>query len=83
MEKSIGALWITNGKNGEFWKGNIEIEKEGKKEKINVIVFKNTYKKDNQPDFRIYKQKEKQEENYIPNDEENQFEIFSDDDLPF
>ena len=82
MEKSIGALWITNGKNGEFWKGNIEIEKEGKKEKINVILFKNTYKKDNKTDFRMFKQKEK-EEQYIPNDEENSFEITDPSDLPF
>lgn len=79
--ENIGALWITNGKKGEFWKGNIEIEKGDKKEKIDVIVFKNDYKKDNQPDFRIFKQREK--ENYIPNDEENNFEITSDDDLPF
>lgn len=33
--ENIGALWITNGKKGEFWKGNIEIEKEdGKKKKL-------------------------------------------------
>lgn len=76
MEKSIGALWITNGKNGEFWKGNIELP-DGTKQ--NVIVFKNIYKKDNQPDFRIFKQKEKQEENYVPNDEE----VLQPDDLPF
>ena len=42
MEKSIGALWITTGAKGEFWKGYIELE-EGKRQ--NVIVFKNSYKK--------------------------------------
>lgn len=80
MDKSIGALWVTQGDNGEFWKGNIEIEKEdGKKEKINVIVFKNDYKKDNQPDFRIYESKAKKEET-----KQEEFTISSEDDsLPF
>ena len=58
MEKSIGALWIVTGNKGEYWKGNIELP-DGTKQ--NVIVFKNTYKKDNQPDFRIYAQKQKEE----------------------
>ena len=25
MEKSIGALWIKTGNNGEYWTGNIEL----------------------------------------------------------
>lgn len=89
--ENIGALWIKQGKNGEFWKGNIEIEKEtGEKEKVNVMVFRNKKNKETQPDFKICKpdenflKEEKQEEEYIPNDEEqNPFEITSDDDLPF
>lgn len=77
MEKSIGALWIQTSEKGEYWTGNIEIN--GTKQ--NVIVFKNTYKKDNQPDFRIFekKQKEKKEEKFVPNDEE----VLSPDELPF
>lgn len=72
MDKSIGALWITSNEKGEFWKGNIELPDGTKK---NVIVFKNKFKKDNQPDLRIYesKKQEKQEE----------FTVSSDDDLPF
>lgn len=70
MEKSIGALWVQTGEKGEYWTGNIEIN--GTKQ--NVIVFKNNYKKDNQPDFRIFEKKQKQEE---------QIEILSDDELPF
>ena len=83
--ENIGALWTTSGKNGEFWKGNIEIEKEdGKKEKIKVMVFRNKKNKDTQPDFRICMPDEIKQEQYIPNDEEqNHFEIASDDLLPF
>ena len=77
MEKSIGALWIKTGDKGEYWTGNIELP-DGTKQ--NVIVFKNTYKKDNQPDFRIYKQKPKeQKEEFVPNDEE----VMDTEDLPF
>ncbi len=64
MDKSIGALWIQTGEKGEYWTGNITLS-DGTKQ--NVIVFKNSYKKDNQPDFRIYEKKkiEKQEDNGI------------------
>ena len=59
MDKSIGALWIRTGNSGEFWKGYIELE-DGKKQ--NIIVFKNTYKKDKQPDFRVFEAKQKEEQ---------------------
>lgn len=76
MEKSIGALWIKTGNKGEYWTGNIEL-KDGTKQ--NIIIFKNTYKKDNQPDFRIYEQTKKGTPNTIPNNDE----IMPDSDLPF
>lgn len=78
MEKSIGALWIKTGSKGEYWTGYIELPNGTKQ---NVIVFKNTYKKDNQPDFRIYEQKakEKKEEEATFNTEET--EVL--DELPF
>ena len=57
MEKSIGAFWIQNNDKGEYWRGYVELE-DGKKE--NVIVFKNNYKKDKQPDLRMFKQKAKE-----------------------
>ena len=67
MEKSIGALWVATSQKGEYWKGYVELE-EGKRQ--NVIIFRNTYKKDNQPDLRIFKQKQKeQKEDFTPNDE--------------
>lgn len=72
MEKSIGALWIKTGKNGEYWTGNIELP-DGTKQ--NVIIFRNGFKENNQPDFRIYKQRtEEQQED---------FTITDDTDLPF
>jgi len=83
MDKSIGALWIKTGNKGEYWTGNIEL-KDGTKQ--NVIVFRNSYKKDNQPDFRIYEQKPReQKEDFIPNDEEvlQPDELDNNDLLPF
>ena len=72
MEKSIGALWVATNDKGEFWKGNIELP-DGTKQ--NIIVFKNSYKKDKQPDLRIYKSKQKEQQ--------EQTEIMSEDSLPF
>ena len=72
MEKSIGALWIKTGKNGEYWTGNIELP-DGTKQ--NVIVFRNGFKENNQPDFRIYKKQEDQAQ--------EGFETTEDMDLPF
>ena len=73
MDKSIGALWITSNEKGEFWKGNIELSDGTKK---NVIVFKNNYKKDNQPDFRIYESKPRQEK-------QEEIEAMDSSELPF
>jgi hypothetical protein len=56
-EQSIGALWENDGKNGTYFTGNIELD--GVKKKI--VVFKNSYKKDKQPDWRIFKSKPKEE----------------------
>lgn len=72
MDKSIGALWIQTSENGEYWTGNIEIN--GVKQ--NVIVFKNSYKKDNQPDMRIFEKKQKEEN-------QEKTEILDDSELPF
>ena len=60
--KSIGALWLKEGKNGKFMSGSIEIE--GRKH--NFVVFKNSYKEqDKQPDYKIFEamgQKQQQDE---------------------
>ena len=50
MNESIGALWRKEGKNGEYFSGNIEVNGE----KINIVIFPNTKKeKETQPDLRI------------------------------
>ena len=73
-QKSIGGLWISESKNGnKLMKGNIEID--GKKEYI--IIFKNNYKKDRQPDYMIYKQQQKEQLTDITE------EIMNGEELPF
>lgn len=73
-QKSIGGLWISESKNGnKLMKGSIEID--GKKEYI--IIFKNNYKKDRQPDYMIYKQQQKEQPTDITE------EIMNDEELPF
>lgn len=69
-EDKIGALWIKTGNNGEFWTGNIDMQ-DGTKQ--NVLIFKNGFKENNQPDLIIYKQQskiEEQEEFTISNEED-------------
>ena len=72
-EDKIGALWIKAGNNGEFWTGNIDMQ-DGTKQ--NVIIFKNGFKENNQPDLIIYKQQPKIEE-------QEEFTISNEEDLPF
>jgi len=75
MNNNIGALWIKEGTNGEFFKGNIKLDNG---EKINIVIFKNNYKnKEAQPDYQILKAKEQQQKQ-----EEYQEEIEKSD-LPF
>lgn len=54
QEQSIGALWSKQSKNNtEYLSGNVTINNE----KIVLVVFKNTKKEGNQPDWRIFRQK--------------------------
>ncbi len=49
--KSIGALWINEGKVGKFLAGKITIDDVT----TSIVVFKNKYKdSDNHPDYRIF-----------------------------
>ena len=59
MDKSIGALWENESKNGKtFLKGSIEIDGQ----KIAIICFKNDLKeKDTHPDWRIFVSKPKED----------------------
>ena len=70
-DKSIGALWKKANEKGEFFTGVLENED---KTKTKIVIFKNGYKKkDTQPDYLILKAKEEQKD----------FNITNDDDLPF
>lgn len=83
---NIGALWIKENQKGDFYKGFITLENE---EKINIVVFKNNYKKnEKQPDFQILKSKpldadkEYEKEERKAKQEENNA-VINENDLPF
>lgn len=49
--KKIGALWLKEGKNGKYMSGTIQ---EDVPAGAKLLVFKNTYKKDEKhPDYTI------------------------------
>lgn len=55
-DKKIGSFWIKKTKaDRQYLSGNIEIKlKDGTTQKVFLSVYKNDYKKDNNPDFNIY-----------------------------
>ena len=55
MERSIGGLWLKEKGDLKYYTGEIVID--GKK--IRIAVFKNKFKKDKQPDLKIYESKAK------------------------
>lgn len=57
-QKSIGGIWI-NERDGKKWL-NIQVEIGDEKHKL--VAFKNPYKEDNQPDYRIFVSRPKTEE---------------------
>jgi len=57
-ERDIGALWKREGKNQRYLSGKLTIG--GKV--TNVVIFVNKFKeKDNQPDFRIYEDRPRED----------------------
>lgn len=48
--KRCGGLWLKEGKNGKFFSGQVEVN--GTKQ--GILIFKNTQKEGNQPDYHIY-----------------------------
>ena len=54
--KKIGGFWIKKTKaDRQYLSGVIEIKlKDGSIQKVNLSVYKNDFKKDNNPDFNIY-----------------------------
>ncbi len=84
---SIGALWIKEKNNKKYMSGVIEINGE----KINIVVFKNSYKKENKhPDYRILRSRPQSEQygnseqlsdkQFKPDNKESGYE---DDQIPF
>lgn len=67
MEK-IGSLWEKDGKNGKYFSGVIG----GK----NVVIFQNSYKQGNQPDWIVYPGKGKPDNYKSPYDKDEE-------DVPF
>ncbi len=74
----IGALWLNESQAGKkYLSGSVEVNGE----KIKVVVFKNSYKKnDNQPDYRIYESKPQGQEEQDNNQTNTGTE---EDDIPF
>ena len=54
--KRIGAFWIKKTKaNKQYLSGSIEVKlKDGTSQKIILSIYKNDFKKDNNPDFNAY-----------------------------
>lgn len=73
-EKSIGALWLKQGAKGKYMSGEVTIGDV----KTRVVVFKNDRKEegDKYPDYRIFRQKSKEELARDRGEEEGEGEPF-------
>lgn len=79
-EDNMGALWKKSGPKGEYFSGMVEVGDE----KINIVVFPNSYKKaENQPDYRIMKSRPKGEQAPKPAPRQEEFTDFPDSQIPF
>jgi uncharacterized protein (DUF736 family) len=84
---SIGAMWIKEKNGKKYMTGVIEINGE----KINIVVFKNGYKKeDKHPDYRILRSRSKSElsgnSEQLPDKQfkpENKESGYENDEIPF
>ena len=62
-EREIGALWKREGKNQRYLSGKLTIGEFGVEKTINVVIFSNRFKeKENQPDFRVYEDRPREED---------------------
>jgi hypothetical protein len=54
--KKIGGFWIKKTKaDRQYLSGVIEIKlQDGSTQKVNLSLYKNDFKKDNNPDFNVY-----------------------------
>tara|TARA_Y100000310_G_scaffold295215_1_gene326340 strand:- start:3456 stop:3716 length:261 start_codon:yes stop_codon:yes gene_type:complete len=57
-QRELGALWKRESPNQKYLTGRLQVD--GKD--VNVVVFMNKHKtKENQPDFRVYRSKDRDE----------------------
>ena len=60
QEREIGALWKRSGSNQKYLSGKLKMDDGSTQE---IVIFTNKYKNaDNQPDFRIYKSTNSQQQ---------------------
>jgi len=64
QKRELGALWLKQSKTQKYFSGHVKIDDGfGGEKSVNLVVFSNRNKtKPNQPDFRIYRSKERNEE---------------------
>ena len=61
-KREIGALWRREGKSQKYLSGKITLGEFGEEKTYQVVIFSNKFKdKDNQPDFRIYEDRPREE----------------------
>lgn len=60
-KRECGALWLRQSTNQKYFSGHVTLQDEmGVETKQNLVIFSNKHKKkDNHPDFRIYKSEPK------------------------
>jgi len=64
QQRDIGALWKRQAANGgqTYLSGHVKVDEMGVEKTVKVVVFSNKNKeKDNQPDFRVYLSKPREE----------------------
>ena len=64
QKREIGALWLRQSTNQKYFSGHFTVTDEmGMEKRQNVVIFSNKHKKkENHPDFRIYKSEPKNQD---------------------
>ena len=62
-KRECGALWLRQSSNQKYFSGHVTLQDEmGVETKQNLVIFSNKHKKkENHPDFRVYKSEPKQQ----------------------
>jgi hypothetical protein len=61
-KRECGALWLKQSPTQKYFSGHVTLQDEmGVESKVNLVIFSNKHKKkDNHPDFRVYRSEPKQ-----------------------